>query len=185
MGYQEAQILRTRINRGNGEELTHETQERCREVASQLRLIGDTLETSYIRNSDRNSGARLVVGVTLVAIATNIVLRHFFGLFSDNRWVISLMNLIDHHILGILGQTRVPFWCKALREWAFAGCVWLSTITLSKITYIAPKTAENKSAGRRLLLLQWPRWMLHIIDAAIASIKRKTLHTRCIRCMLG
>lgn len=85
MGYQEAQILRTRINRGNGEELTHETQERCREVASQLRLIGDTLESSYLRNIGRNSGARLVVGVTLVAIATNIVLRHFFGLFSDNR----------------------------------------------------------------------------------------------------
>ena len=77
MGFQDVQILRSTLNYGNGEELTHEMQERCREVASELRSIGDSLEAACSQKTGINKCTRIIIGATLLGIATNIVLRYF------------------------------------------------------------------------------------------------------------
>lgn len=77
MGFQDVQMLRSTLNYGNGQELTHEMQERCREVASELRSIGDTLEAGYSQKSGMQRITRIIIGATLLGIATNIVLRYF------------------------------------------------------------------------------------------------------------
>lgn len=77
MGFQDVQVLRSTLNYGNGDELTQEMQERCREVASELRSIGDTLEAGYSRKSGMQRSIRIIIGATLLGIVTNIVLRYF------------------------------------------------------------------------------------------------------------
>ena len=82
MGYQEVQKLHSTLSYGNvGENLTQEMQESCREVAAELRLIGDSLETTNFKTRGINSCTRIVIGVTLLGIVTNILLRNVAGFF--------------------------------------------------------------------------------------------------------
>jgi len=55
--------------------------ERCRYVAEELRLIGDSLETSYTERRSINRFARVAIGFTLLAISSNIVLRQIIAGF--------------------------------------------------------------------------------------------------------
>lgn len=84
MGYQEVEKIYT-TSHVNGEELTLEMQESCREVATELRFIGDTLQTNYqFQNSGTSRGTRIVIGATLLGVATNVVLRYFASFFARN-----------------------------------------------------------------------------------------------------
>lgn len=74
MGYQEVQRLQATRN-GNGAGLTHEMQARCHQVAAELRFIGDALEISYSRDTAISSRGRILIGATLLGIATNIAMR--------------------------------------------------------------------------------------------------------------
>lgn len=77
MGYQEVQRLQVTRN-GNGAGLTHEMQARCQQVAAELRIIGDALEVSYSRDTAISSRERILIGATLLGIATNIAMRYIF-----------------------------------------------------------------------------------------------------------
>ena len=77
MGYQGEQRLQATIDE-NGAGLTHEMQARCQQVAAELRFMGDALETSYSRENAISSGGRVLIGATLLGIATNIAVRYIF-----------------------------------------------------------------------------------------------------------
>lgn len=77
MGHQEEHVYHSTLNYGHNEGLTLEMQERCREVASELRFIADSLERSYCRRSGINWRVKMIVGAILLGIATNVVLRYF------------------------------------------------------------------------------------------------------------
>lgn len=74
MGHIEVQTLSPRSAYDDEEPLTQEMHERCRYVAEELRLIGDSLET-YTERRSINRFARVAIGFTLLAISSNIVLR--------------------------------------------------------------------------------------------------------------
>ena len=81
MGHIEVQTLSPRSAYDDEEPLTHEMHERCRYVAEELRLIGDSLETSYTERRSINRFARVAIGFTLLAISSNIVLRQIIAGF--------------------------------------------------------------------------------------------------------
>lgn len=81
MGHIEVQTLGPRSAYDEEEPLTQEMHERCRYVAEELRLIGDSLETSYIDRRSINRFARVAIGFTLLAISSNIVLRQIIAGF--------------------------------------------------------------------------------------------------------
>ena len=81
MGHIEVQTLSPRSAYDDEEHLTQEMHERCRYVAAELRLIGDTLETSYVERRSINRFARVAIGFTLLAISSNIVLRQIIAGF--------------------------------------------------------------------------------------------------------
>lgn len=77
MGYpEEVQRVQTTSSE-NGAGMTHEMQARCHQVAAELRFIGDALEMSYFRDTAISSRGKLLIGVTLLGIATNIAIRYF------------------------------------------------------------------------------------------------------------
>lgn len=81
MGHIEVQRLSPRSAYDDEEPLTQEMHERCRYVAEELRLIGDSLETSYTERRSINRFARVAIGFTLLAISSNIVLRQIIAGF--------------------------------------------------------------------------------------------------------
>lgn len=83
MGHQEVQRLQTTSSE-NGPGLTHEMRAKCQHVAAELRLMGDTLETSYCRGTDFTSRRKIVIGFTLLGIVTNIAVRYFVRVFASN-----------------------------------------------------------------------------------------------------
>lgn len=81
MGHIEVQTLSPRSAYDDEEPLPQEMHERCRYVAEELRLIGDSLETSYTERRSINRFARVAIGFTLLAISSNIVLRQIIAGF--------------------------------------------------------------------------------------------------------
>ena len=81
MGHIEVQTLSPRSAYDDEEPLNQEMHERCRYVAEELRLIGDSLETSYIERRSINRFVRVAIGFTLLAISSNIVLRQIIAGF--------------------------------------------------------------------------------------------------------
>lgn len=83
MDNQEVQRLQA-ISNENGSRLTHEMQAKCQQVAAELRLMGDTLETSYCQGTAFSSRGKIVIGFTLLGIVTNIAVRYFVRVLASN-----------------------------------------------------------------------------------------------------
>ena len=83
MDHQEVQRLQDTSNE-NGTGLTHEMQAKCQQVAAELRFMGDALETSYFRETAFSSRGKVVIGFTLLGIATNIAMRYFVRILARN-----------------------------------------------------------------------------------------------------
>ena len=69
------------LSNGCNEELSNEKQIECREVASELRIIGDSLERDYFNRRGLNDSKRILIGATLLGIATNIVIGYLSRVF--------------------------------------------------------------------------------------------------------
>ena len=65
-------------------ELSREMQEKCREVASELRIIGDSLEIHHHKRIGLiNDNKRIFIGATLLGIATNILIGYLSRVLSS------------------------------------------------------------------------------------------------------
>jgi len=83
MDHREVQRLQATSNE-NGAVLTQEMQAKCQHVAAELRLMGDTLETSYCHGTALSSRGKIVIGFTLLGIVTSIVMRYFVRILASN-----------------------------------------------------------------------------------------------------
>jgi len=83
MGHQEVQTLQATSNE-NSAGLTREMQAKCQQVAAELRLMGDSLETSHFQRTAFSRRGNIVIGFTLLGIVTNIVMRYFVRILASN-----------------------------------------------------------------------------------------------------
>ena len=70
------ELQKPRMNCANNEEVLHEMYDECREVASELRMIGDLLEKDYHQRTGFNDSKRIMIGAAILGIATSIMIGY-------------------------------------------------------------------------------------------------------------
>lgn len=70
------ELQKPTMNCANNEEVPHEMYDEYREVASELRMIGDLLEKEYHQRTGFNDNKRIMIGAAILGIATSIMIDY-------------------------------------------------------------------------------------------------------------